>query len=211
MLSRRVNVIWMISKRAKAKPIRTDLTKTKPRRFVDSFNFFLTPKANGEEAIKRPAHQVRAWQLFIHAVLYGWERKKDKRRRFRVAYVEVPRKNGKSIIAAGNGLWMFAPDNEYGAEVYCGATTEKQAWEVFKPAKKMAEALPNLRRSFLIDVMAKKMERPDGSIFEPVIGDPGDGSSHIVPSSMSITSMMVPNCMTPCQQVWGHVNNRLSS
>ncbi|MDF4761453.1 terminase large subunit, partial [Vibrio parahaemolyticus] len=115
--------------------------------------------------------------MFIHAVLYGWERKKDKRRRFRVAYVEVPRKNGKSIIAAGNGLWMFAPDNEYGAEVYCGATTEKQAWEVFKPAKKMAEALPNLRRSFLIDVMAKKMERPDGSIFEPVIGDPGYGSS----------------------------------
>ncbi|WP_238988909.1 terminase large subunit [Vibrio parahaemolyticus] len=167
-----------------------DIEKSKSKAYPYRFNkdkaeavcrfIQLLPHTKGKWA-KKPLKDRRIklepWQLFIHAVLYGWERKKDKRRRFRVAYVEVPRKNGKSIIAAGNGLWMFAPDNEYGAEVYCGATTEKQAWEVFKPAKKMAEALPNLRRSFLIDVMAKKMERPDGSIFEPVIGDPGDGSS----------------------------------
>ncbi|WP_420835026.1 hypothetical protein, partial [Salinivibrio socompensis] len=46
---------------------------------------------------------------------------KDKHRRFRTVYIEVPRKNGKSIIAAGNGLYMFTADGEYGAEVYCGA------------------------------------------------------------------------------------------
>lgn len=140
----------------------------------------LLPHTKGEWARKPLAERrivLEPWQLFIHAVLYGWERKSDKTRRFRTAYVEVPRKNGKSIIAAGNGLYTFGPDGEYGAEVYCGATTEKQAWEVFKPARLMVKALPNLRRSFMIDVMAKKLERPDGSVFEPVIGDPGDGSS----------------------------------
>lgn len=104
-----------------------DLEKSKSKAYPYRFNkdkaegvcrfIQLLPHTKGKWA-KKPLKERRIslepWQLFIHAVLYGWERKKDKRRRFRVAYVEVPRKNGKSIIAAGNGLWMFAPDNEYG-------------------------------------------------------------------------------------------------
>ena len=89
--------------------------------------------------------KLEPWQLFIHAVAYGWIRKADKTRRFRAIYVEVPRKNGKSIIAAGNALYLFAADDEYGAEVYCGATTEKQAWEVFKPAQLMVKNVPQMR------------------------------------------------------------------
>ncbi|WP_324038346.1 terminase large subunit [Aeromonas caviae] len=120
---------------------------------------------------------LEPWQLFFHACVYGWVRKKDGLRRFRRAALFVPRKNGKSIVAAGNGIYMFAADDEPGAEVYCGATTEKQAWEVFKPAMQIAAQLPNLRRKFGIQVCAKKMLRQDGSVFEPVIGNPGDGSS----------------------------------
>lgn len=120
---------------------------------------------------------LEPWQLFFHACVYGWKRKKDGLRRFRRAALFVPRKNGKSIVAAGNGLYMFAADNEPGAEVYCGATTEKQAWEVFKPALQMTHQLPNLRRHFGVMVAAKKMMRQDGSVFEPIIGNPGDGSS----------------------------------
>ena len=44
------------------------------------------------------------WQLFFHSCVYGWVRKKDGLRRFRRAALFVPRKNGKSIVAAGNGL-----------------------------------------------------------------------------------------------------------
>lgn len=120
---------------------------------------------------------LEPWQLFLFSMIFGWVRKKDKTRRFREAYVEVPRKNGKSIIAAASGLYAFCADNEYGAEVYCGATSEKQAWEVFKPALAMAKKLPALRKRFGVVVWAKKLERADGSKFEPVIGDPGDGSS----------------------------------
>jgi phage terminase large subunit-like protein len=120
---------------------------------------------------------LEPWQLFLFSMIFGWVRKKDKTRRFREAYVEVPRKNGKSIIAAASGIYSFCADNEYGAEVYCGATSEKQAWEVFKPALAMAKKLPGLRKKFGVVVWAKKLERTDGSKFEPVIGDPGDGSS----------------------------------
>ncbi|GED45253.1 terminase [Vreelandella aquamarina] len=135
------------------------------------------PHTKGKWARGKQRITLEPWQLFLFSMIYGWVRKADKTRRFREAYIEVPRKNGKSIIAAGAGIYAFCADNEYGAEVYCGATSEKQAWEVFKPALEMARKLPALRKRFGMVVWAKKIERTDGSKFEPVIGDPGDGSS----------------------------------
>lgn len=167
-----------------------DLAKSKNKDYPYKFNkakaervckfIQLLPHTKGKWA-KVPLNERRIklepWQLFIHMVFYGWERRKDKNRRFRTAYVCVPRKNGKSVKASGNALYTFCADGEFGAEVYCGATTEKQAWEVFKPARLMVKALSGLRERFHIEVMAKKLMLPDGSVFEPLIGDPGDGSS----------------------------------
>src|SRR4051794_9698447 len=45
------------------------------------------------------------WQLFIIESLFGWKRT-DGLRRFRTAYVEIPRKNGKSTLAAAIGLYL---------------------------------------------------------------------------------------------------------
>ncbi|WP_420259639.1 terminase large subunit domain-containing protein, partial [Klebsiella pneumoniae] len=86
-------------------------------------------------------------------------------------YTEIPRKNGKSAISAGVALYCFACDNEFGAEVYSGATTEKQAWEVFRPARLMCKRTPMLTEAFGIEVNASNMNRPeDGARFEPLIG-----------------------------------------
>ncbi|MDC9623662.1 terminase large subunit [Xenorhabdus sp. XENO-7] len=135
------------------------------------------PHTKGEWAKRRLRITLEPWQQFAFCVIFGWVHKSTGRRRFSEAYIEVPRKNGKSLIAASVGNYMFCADGEYGAEVYCGATTEKQAWKVFEPALLMVEKLPALRRKFQIKPWAKKMTRPDGSVFVPVIGDPGDGDS----------------------------------
>jgi len=137
----------------------------------------LMPHTKGEWAQKKERVKLEPWQQFIFSIAFGWVRKADKTRRFREVYVEVPRKNGKSLIAAGAGVYAFCADNEFGAEVYCGAGSLKQADEVFKPAKKMVSKLPSLRKKFGIVTWSKKLERPDGSVFEPVIGNPGDGAS----------------------------------
>lgn len=137
----------------------------------------LMPHTKGEWSRKRLRLSFEGWQLFVFASIFGWVEKKTGLRRFTEAYCEVPRKNGKSAKSASVGHYMFSADGEAGAEVYCGATTEKQAWEVFGPAKRMADLLPKLRKRFNIKVWAKKLERVDGSKFEPIIGDPGDGSS----------------------------------
>jgi len=90
----------------------------------------------------------------------------------------VPRKNGKSDVGARYGLKMFANDKEFGAEVFSGATSEKQAWEVFKPAKLMAEREKEFQTYFGVTVMKSNLHiLANGSKFEPIIGKPGDGAS----------------------------------
>jgi phage terminase large subunit-like protein len=90
----------------------------------------------------------------------------------------VPRKNGKSALAAAIGLYMLAADNEYGAEVYTGATSEKQAKEVFTPAQLMARMNPAMTSHFGIEVNASNIcITQNGSKMEPIIGNPPDGSS----------------------------------
>ncbi|WP_258569951.1 terminase large subunit domain-containing protein, partial [Klebsiella michiganensis] len=58
-------------------------------------------------------------------------------RRFRTAYNEVARKNAKSTLSSGVGLYMTGADSEGGAEVYSAATTRDQARIVFEDAKNM--------------------------------------------------------------------------
>ncbi|KSR47823.1 terminase large subunit [Pseudomonas aeruginosa] len=138
----------------------------------------LLPHTKGEWARLQLTISLEAWQLFGLAATFGWKKKADGFRRFRESYWEVPRKNGKSVIAAGTGISMFVADGEFGAEVYSGATTEKQAWEVFRPARLMVKRSELLIAAAGIEVNASNMNTPaDGGRFEPIIGDPGDGSS----------------------------------
>ena len=134
------------------------------------------PHVKGKWAAGNQDLVLSDWQVFCVANIFGWQ--KNGKRRFRDVYIEVPRKNGKTFLVAGLGLGMFILDDEYGAEVYCGATSELQAWEVFRPAKLLCERLPDLRKRFGIEVNAKSLVRlADMSRFTPVIGTPGDGAS----------------------------------
>ncbi|WP_434086497.1 terminase large subunit domain-containing protein [Photorhabdus laumondii] len=138
----------------------------------------LLPHTKGEWAFKRMPITLEPWQLFIACSAFGWVHKGTKLRRFREVYTEIPRKNGKSAISAGVALFCFTCDDEFSAEVYSGATTEKQAWEVFRPARLMCKRTPLLTEALCIEVNAKNMNRPeDGARFEPLIGNPGDGGS----------------------------------
>lgn len=75
--------------------------------------------------------------------LFGWVRP-DGSRRFRKAYVEIPKKNGKSTLASGLGLYLLAGDGEAGAEVYSAATDKEQASIVHREAINMVDASPEL-------------------------------------------------------------------
>ena len=67
-------------------------------------------------------------------------------RRFNTAYNEVARKNAKSTLSSGVGIYMTGYDGEGGAEVYSAATTKDQARIVFDDAKEMIRKSPELQK-----------------------------------------------------------------
>lgn len=139
------------------------------------------PHSKGKWARKKELIRLEPWQIWIICVTFGWLHKAGERagfRRYRVLFVVVPRKNGKSALSAGIALYMLCADEEFGAEVYSGATNEKQAGEVFVPAKLMAMRTPDLLAHYGVEVLAKSLVREeDNSKMETIVGDPGDGQS----------------------------------
>ena len=85
------------------------------------------------------------WQRGFIRVLFGWLRA-DGSRRFRKAWIEIARKNGKTEIAAALALYLLIADGEAGAEVYTTATAKKQALICHKAAREMVRASPDLKR-----------------------------------------------------------------
>jgi len=77
--------------------------------------------------------------------LFGWKRA-DGTRRFREGYIEIPRKNGKSTLAAAIAAYLLVGDGEPGAEIYSAAVDREQASIVFRKVKEMVEVSPDLRR-----------------------------------------------------------------
>jgi phage terminase large subunit-like protein len=120
--------------------------------------------------------RLEGWQVFLLASIFGWIDASGIRK-YRQAFVLVPRGNGKSPLAAIIALWMTFFEKEPGAETYCGATSEKQAHEVFRPAKAMVEQVDAFKR-IGISLAAKSIfQTSTRSRFQPVIGKPGDGAS----------------------------------
>lgn len=84
------------------------------------------------------------WQrLDVIYPLFGWKRP-DGRRRFSKAYIEIPKKNGKSTLAAALAIYLMLADSEPGAEVYTCARNAKQSAIVFRESSQMVETSPNL-------------------------------------------------------------------
>lgn len=94
--------------------------------------------------------ELELWQRFIVGSIFGWKRKEDGMRRFRTVYIEVPRKNGKSTMLAGIGLYLFVCDGEPGAEIYTAATKRDQARITHSEATRMVKASPALRKRIKI-------------------------------------------------------------
>ncbi|MBW2645114.1 MAG: terminase large subunit [Deltaproteobacteria bacterium] len=168
-----------------------DLERAKTKEFPYKFD---KEKANKRCAFSEKLHHVKGkwagqrlklepYQIFKRCCIWGWVKKSDGLRRFNTVLILEPRKNGKSVTGADTGLYMLAADGEKGAEVYSGATSEKQALEVFRPAWQMANRNKDLRDHFDLSLSGNPRNPTsiyrlsDMSRFEPLIGKPGFGSS----------------------------------
>ncbi len=121
---------------------------------ADKFCLFVEkmPHIKGKWAKKNEKIRLEDWQCFIYCNVFGWYSAETGNRRFRVAYIEVPRKNGKSMMSAPVALHLGFMDKEPGAEVYSAATKRDQAKIVFDTARNMALKESAWRKKFGVAV-----------------------------------------------------------
>ena len=112
------------------------------------------------------------WQTVMVGELFGWKRLDDHTRRFRVAYISTAKKQGKSTLLAGIGLYLLVMDGENGAEVYGAAADREQASVVYREAASMVRASPQLSRVLeVIDSRRTIAYRKEASFYRVLSAD----------------------------------------
>lgn len=107
-----------------------------------------------------------SWQDKIITDIFGTV-KEDGFRQYNTAYVEIPKKNGKSEIAAAIALYLTCGDNEWGAEVYGCAADRQQASIVFDVAVDMVDQCPALKKRIKPIISQKRLVyMPLGSFYQ---------------------------------------------
>lgn len=124
-----------------------DLKRTDITWDLDAANrvirFFETKLKLSEGQFEGIPFKLHPSQAFIIGCLFGWKRANGTRR-FRRAYIEMGKGNGKSPLVGGLGLYGMAADGEPGAEIYSAGATRDQAGILFRDAVKMAKQSPGI-------------------------------------------------------------------
>jgi len=122
-------------------------------------------EVSGKPFILSPYQQFTLYNIF------AWKRYDDKGNLIRVirkVYEKVARKNGKTAVMAGVGLYCQAFDDEKGAEVYVGATMEKQAKLVWQQAVNFIKTSKFLKQCGWKYTQSEIRFEKNLSIFKPV-------------------------------------------
>lgn len=88
--------------------------------------------------------KLEPFQGFITGAIFGWMRD-DGHRRFRRAYIEMAKGNGKTPWAAGTGLKGLSADGQTRPEIYAAATTANQARILYRDVQAIVAATPELK------------------------------------------------------------------
>lgn len=144
----------------------------KAQHAVDFFEKFLV-HSKGQFAGK--PFTLLPWQKHdVIEELFGWMRCDTDTRKFRIGYIEVPKKNGKSTMLSGIGLYMTVADGEAAAECFGCATSREQAGIVYKQMKELVQSSPHL--SSLLEVIDSRKTIacvPTNSFWRVISSDAG--------------------------------------
>jgi len=113
---------------------------------------------------------LELWQKAALAATFGFVHKLDRTRKYRELLLIVGRKNGKSTLSAGIGLYLQVADGEPGAEIYAVATKKDQAKIVWLDAKRMVKKSPTLLKR-IKPLVAEMVSEWNDSSFRPLGSD----------------------------------------
>jgi phage terminase large subunit-like protein len=150
-------------------PVYDDGQLTAPEAAQDPIAF-INSLTHTKGAFALQAFNLRPWQRALVRKLF--KKRRDGRRQYRTALLMLPRKNGKTELAAALGLYGLLADGEAGAEVYCAAADKDQASLVFGVALQMLRNNPALDEQCYAAASQKRIKHPStGSVLRAISAD----------------------------------------
>ena len=113
---------------------------------------------------------LELWQKALLSALFGFVDRETGRRQYRELLLIVARKNGKSTLAAGIGVYMLMADGESGPEIYSAATKRDQAKIIWSESVRMIQKSPALGKRCKCLVSKIRCGFNDG-MFAPLASD----------------------------------------
>ena len=135
--------------------------------FFETFLVHTKGKMAGQPFILSPFQQFTLYNVF------GWMQNtpQGQIRRINNVYEKIGKKNGKTAVMAGVGLYCMSFDFEYGAEIYVGATKEEQAKLCFHQAVEFIDRSPMLKKIGFYNLQKEIKFKKFGSSLKPLGGD----------------------------------------
>ena len=121
-------------------------------------------KAGGKRVV------LELWEKAMLAAIFGFV-DINGLRKYREAILIVGKKNGKSLIASGVGLYLLVADGEAGPEIYAVATKKDQAKIIWLESKRMVNKSPTLKRRIKTLVAELSSEDFNAGVFKPLASD----------------------------------------
>lgn len=161
------------------------LKNYKPTRFVEKTShydvdaadyavMFIESLCHTKGTWARKSFELIDWQEQIIRDIFG-VLKPNGYRQFNTAYIEIPKKQGKSELAAAVALLLTCGDGEEHAEVYGCAADRQQASIVFNVAADMVRMCPALsKRVKILDSQKRLIYQPTGGIYQVLSADVGN-------------------------------------
>jgi len=159
-----------------------------PKRARNALGFIQDCLKHVEGDKKGQPFLLERWQKALVANLFGWLRTDDQGRevrRYRELFLYVPRKNGKTPLAAAICLYCLFCDGEPGAQIYSAAAEKEQAAILFRHAKGMIDQEPELsdRCNVYKGVKSVQLKADPASVYKVLSADADTkhgGNSHVV-------------------------------
>ena len=141
-----------------------DRKATRPIRFVEGYCKHSKGKWAGKPI------KLELWQKAMYEALYGFVDKETSLRKYKKLVNFVAKKNGKSTIGAGLGLYGLIGDGEGGSEVYSIAKTKDQSKMIWTEAKHMVGKSPELNKLLRTTISGIFYDDKD-AMFQPLASE----------------------------------------
>jgi len=142
----------------------TSIKKLGEQRVAEVIHFFEHRLHHTKGRWAGQLFKLLPWQRELITKLFG-TLKPDGTRQYNYVYCEIPKKNGKSELAAGVALYLLFADHEPGAEIYSAASDRDQASIVFNVAAQMVRYSKLLSSKCKIIDSTKRIVHHNGGVY----------------------------------------------